>query len=178
MTGAKIIQAIAMALKVVCIVMIVFYGIAALASGLGLLETVFSESSRPIARFMLEEYLGYNARLSLTELRVILIGSIVAAVAEILVLLFLSRYFKHELKAGSPFTFEGAKELLWVGIKALIIFAVAMAICCVTRLIAFGNTDLPEIETEMFQVSRHGAELILLSLLLRFGAEETRRSQK
>lgn len=36
--------------------------------------------------------------------------------AEAVVAKFINVYFKHELKAGTPFTFEGAKEMLRLGI--------------------------------------------------------------
>lgn len=171
MKASKIIQAIAVALRVVCIIMIVLYALAALGCVIGLAETAIFDQSGTVTELIVDDFLDCG-NLPMTELRVVLGGGIAVAVAEMLVCIFLSIYFKHELAAGTPFTFEGAKELLLVGIKALICFAAAMAICCFIRLIAVGSTDISSPETELLIFSGKGAEIILMSLLLRFGAEE------
>lgn len=172
MKASKIIQIIIFALKICCIVSIVVNALVVLGGVIGLSETILSENGGVVTEIVIEDILDFTGVLSTAELRVILGGTIVVATSELLVCIFLFNYFKHELDDGTPFTFKGAKELLFVGIKALICFAAAMAICCFIRLIAFGNTELSALETDFLNVSGMGGEMILMSLLLRFGAEE------
>lgn len=172
MKASKIIQIIIFALKICCIVSIVVNALVVLGGVIGLSETILSEKGGVVTEIVIEDILDFTGVLSTAELRVILGGTIVVATSELLVCIFLFNYFKHELDDGTPFTFKGAKELLFVGIKALICFAAAMAICCFIRLIAFGNTELSALETDFLNVSGMGGEMILMSLLLRFGAEE------
>ncbi len=48
---------------------------------------------------------------------------------------FAELYFKRELKAGTPFTFEGAKELIRLGILSLVIPAAAAAVAAIAHAV-------------------------------------------
>ena len=57
------------------------------------------------------------------------IAGFIACVAECIVAKFANTYFKHELVAGTPFTMDGSKEILRLGILTIgIMFIVASVI--------------------------------------------------
>lgn len=111
-------------------------------------------------------------------------GSIAAALAawaivcagEAVLAKFAERYFENELKAGTPFTFAGAKEMLRLGI---LIIAVPTG-CAVAGSIVEGLVaGFMEVEKAAVMDMRFGNEMsitlgvmfILAALLCRYGAE-------
>lgn len=82
-------------------------------------------------------------------------------------------YFKNELAAGTPFTLDGAKELLRFGICAVCI-PIAMSILSqiVTRVLFpdFVESTGPELASSASVAI--GVMLIVMSLLCRHGAEQ------
>ena len=82
-------------------------------------------------------------------------------------------YFKNELAAGTPFTLEGAKELLRFGICAVCIpIATAILSQIVTRVLFpdFVESTGPELASSASVAI--GVMLIIMSLLCRYGAEQ------
>ena len=49
------------------------------------------------------------------------IAGLIACVAECVLSKFANLYFRHELAAGTPFTMEGSKEILRLGILTIVI---------------------------------------------------------
>lgn len=111
-------------------------------------------------------------------------GSIAAALAawaivcagEAVLAKFSEKYFKNELKAGTPFTFAGAKEMLRLGILILAVpTGCAVAGSIVEGLVA----GFMEVEKAAVMDMRFGNEMsitlgvmfILAALLCRYGAE-------
>ncbi len=82
------------------------------------------------------------------------------------------RYFDHELQAGTPFTADGAKELLQLGISCIWIPIVAFVLAQVAQeVIAHFMANVALISIEGYQHVGLGIVLILVSLLCRYGAE-------
>lgn len=78
-------------------------------------------------------------------------------------------YFKNELSAGTPFTNEGATEILRLGIMTLVIPCVV-----VVMQETVGNIWFPgvaEIVTEDMAEMGYGIMFILCSVFFRYGAE-------
>ena len=82
------------------------------------------------------------------------------------------RYFKHELEAGTPFTYEGAKELIRLGIFTI---CIPIATAIITGIVygimtsVFGVT--PNLNLNNFVSIGLGVMLIIAGLLCRHGAE-------
>ncbi|MCQ2449494.1 MAG: hypothetical protein MJ132_04825 [Clostridia bacterium] len=80
------------------------------------------------------------------------------------------RYFKHQLDAGTPFTFEGAKKMLHLGIAATVVPIAVDIVTSITESI---------LENFMKGVHRTDTEVdiglgimfIILSFILKYGAE-------
>lgn len=90
--------------------------------------------------------------------------------AEAVVAKFINVYFKHELKAGTPFTFEGAKEMLRLGIITIAVPAGAsLAATIVFDIMAAGSGLDSEFN---FEISLGmGLMFLALSPLLKHGTE-------
>lgn len=87
------------------------------------------------------------------------------------------RYFDHELKAGTPFTLDGAKELMRLGISVIWIPIVTVILAQIAQgTIAqfFGNTE--KIELDGFENVVLGVTFIVVSLLCKYGAESEKSS--
>ncbi|MBQ7714987.1 MAG: hypothetical protein IJT70_03850 [Clostridia bacterium] len=113
-----------------------------------------------------------NADISVGTCYAAMAVGIVFCAGEAVLCKFAERYFKNELKAGTPFTFDGAKELMRLGI---------LTIC-----IPVGTTIIAEI---VYQIMKHsfsdvvgfdlggsisvglGIMFIVTSLICRHGAE-------
>ncbi|ANE22289.1 hypothetical protein AAY81_03090 [Denitrobacterium detoxificans] len=82
------------------------------------------------------------------------------------------RYFDHELAAGTPFTFEGANEIMRLGIFTAVIPLGAQIIAhvgCSAMARYFEGVTCPSVEVStsfMF-----GVALIVMSVIFRYGAE-------
>lgn len=96
--------------------------------------------------------------------------------AEAVVAKFINVYFKHELKAGTPFTFEGAKEMLRLGIITIAVpVGASLAATIVFDIMAAGSGLDSEFN---FEISLGmGLMFLALSPLLKHGTELRLRAQ-
>ena len=96
--------------------------------------------------------------------------------AEAVVAKFINVYFKHELKAGTPFTFEGAKEMLRLGIITIAVPAGASLVATIVFGIMAAGSGL---DREFnFEISLGiGLVFLALSPLLKHGTELRLRAQ-
>lgn len=82
------------------------------------------------------------------------------------------RYFENELKAGTPFTAEGAKELLHLGISIIWIPIVSAVLAQVARgVIAQFMENVEKLSLDSFDSVALGVMFIVMSLLCKYGAE-------
>ncbi len=108
----------------------------------------------------------------------IMAGCIVLGImmtAEAVVAKFINVYFKRELKAGTPFTFEGAKEMFRLGIITIAVplgASIVTAIYVATTTIAEGSWNF-SIEVSLGM----GLAFIAISPLLKHGTELRLRAQ-
>lgn len=82
------------------------------------------------------------------------------------------RYFGNELKPGTPFTAEGAKELLHLGVSTVWIPLVAV----LTAQVAQGVTaqfvqDVEKLDLDGFGSVALGVMFIFMSLMCKYGVE-------
>lgn len=96
--------------------------------------------------------------------------------AEAVVAKFINVYFKHELKAGTPFTFEGAKEMLRLGIITIAVPVGASLVATIVFGIMAAGSGL---DREFnFEISLGlGLMFLALSPLLKHGTELRLRAQ-
>ncbi len=108
------------------------------------------------------------------------VGTIWASIAVGMILcvgeFFLSRkayrYFENELKAGTPFTFDGAKEMLNLGISSIWIPIVSVIVAQIAQSIfALCMENVEKLSLDNFGSLALGVMFIISSLLCKYGAE-------
>lgn len=108
------------------------------------------------------------------------VGTVWATIAVVAILcigeFFVARmaycYFENELNAGTPFTMEGAKELLHLGISAIWIPVLSGVLAQVAQgVIARLMEDVEKLSIDGIDSVALGAMLILVSLLCKHGAK-------
>lgn len=106
----------------------------------------------------------------------VLVCMTIIIAAEAVVAKFINVYFKHELKAGTPFTFEGAKEMLRLGIITIAVPAGASLVATIVFGIMAAGSGL---DSEFnFEISLGmGLMFLALSPLLKYGAELRAKAQ-
>lgn len=92
------------------------------------------------------------------------------AAANGLLTLYVSRYARAELADGTPFTVRGADEMRALGVRAIVLPLVALIVSAILHK-SFGVAPLSDIDGGLSAVI--GVVLLLVSLLLRCGAEQT-----
>lgn len=106
----------------------------------------------------------------------VMVAGFVAAACEGILLAFAYRYFAIEQKEGTPFTENGAKLTLNLGITAIVLSVVSAA----TQGIIYELMKLSEL-IEEFSNSwgvMLGVTLILFSLIIRYGADLEKNREK
>lgn len=113
-------------------------------------------------------------------------GTVWAAIAVGMILsigeFFIARrsycYFENEGNAGTPFTSEGARELLRLGISVIWISIVSVVLAQVAQGIVaelMGNTE--KLSLDFIDSVALGATMIVVSLLCKYGAESERENE-
>jgi len=117
-------------------------------------------------------YVEQEASVSIGTVYASMAVAMIMCLGEIFLAKFAENYFKHELEAGTPFTFDGAKELLHLGIKTIWIPIVTVVVASITHGIlslVFENVD--KFEGSNFVSITLGITFIIGSLLCKHGAE-------
>jgi len=88
-------------------------------------------------------------------------------------------YFKHELDAGTPFTFDGAKELLRLGICTVAISVGASILAAITYAVMSSLfSGVNELHFEFGTSIGVGLMFIVMSFFCKYGAEIREQSEK
>ncbi len=100
--------------------------------------------------------------------------AIVYCIGTIVLAKFSELYFKNELTAGTPFTFDGAKEMLRLGILSICITIGQEIIASIVySVLSKMLTDVATLaETEASGGVAIGVALIVVSLICKYGAEQ------
>lgn len=82
------------------------------------------------------------------------------------------RYFKNELNAGTPFTADGAKELMHLGISVIWIPIVSVVLAQIAQEVIAQFTEIVEpLVFDDFESVAMGVMFIIMSLFCKCGAE-------
>ncbi len=102
----------------------------------------------------------------------------ILSVGEFFVARMAYRYFHNELKAGTPFTAEGAKELMHLGVSIIWIPIVSTILALVAQeVIAQFMTNVEAVTVDGFDHVVLGVMFIFISLLCHHGAELREKSE-
>ncbi|MCQ2481666.1 MAG: hypothetical protein MJ121_06070 [Clostridia bacterium] len=111
--------------------------------------------------------------ISTKELCATLIAGALVCAGQIVVSKYAYQFFDNELKAGTPFTFEGAKELLRLGIITAAVPLACQTISEIVIGIVKFAAEMPEnISYDSEGSVTAGVMCILISFILKYGAEQ------
>lgn len=103
---------------------------------------------------------------------VIMIGAFIACLVEVIISDRAQKYFKFEIKEGTPFTFEGAKKLKNFGIVAIVLPLVGSIITeGVIIALSMANPEALMGEISFTASIGTGVMAILIALVFKHGAE-------
>ena len=147
-------------------------GLLSLGSGRGSLIRIGGVS--------LHGLLGDHSGRSIESLIAAFSGWLIVCAGEAVLARFAEGYFRNELKAGTPFTLAGAKEMLRLGILTLTIPTGCAAVGRIAEgiLAGFAETEAAETMDTYFDTGANlalGIMFLFVSLLCRCGAELTQR---
>lgn len=118
-----------------------------------------------------------NAGISMGTAYTSMAIAVIFCAGEAVLAKFAGNYFKHELEAGTPFTFEGAKEMLRLGILAICIPAATSTVAAITYAIM--SSAIPDVDkidfSNAFSIGL-GIMFIITSLICKHGAEVTQKT--
>lgn len=113
--------------------------------------------------------------LSSESIAATLFGWLIICIGQAVLSKFAEKYFMNELKAGTPFTLDGASELLRLGIMTIAVpIGCSVAAGIAEGIIAsFSNAAKSDLDTSFDNESSVvlGVMFIIISLLCRYGAE-------
>lgn len=109
---------------------------------------------------------------------VFMIGWLIICIGEAVLAKFAEIYFKNELKAGTPFTFDSAKELTRLGILTAALPIGCAVLAEILQGIIAGFMDVEIAPSAEICIDNEGSVvlgvmLIVMSVLCRYGAELT-----
>ena len=177
MSSLDIIQKLSKMGKILSKIAFIFSVIGVCGCIIGLLSLNFGNcSSIKIGRVTLHGMISREYSYNIKSISATLCGWLIICAGEAILAKFAERYFGNELKAKTPFTFAGAKELLRLGILTFVIPIGCAAAGSIIRGIIAGFMNVAKAAT-MDMHFDNGANIVLGimfiigSLLCRYGAE-------
>lgn len=169
-TICKVCKVLAEIAFVMFVVIVALMLVAAIFTGTGKMDALMSSGALVLDEML--QQTGVTQDYMVAEF--VCLTIIIAA--EAVVAKFINVYFKHELKAGTPFTFEGAKEMLRLGIITIAVpVGASLAATIVFDIMAAGSGLDSEFN---FEISLGmGLMFLALSPLLKHGTELRLRAQ-
>ena len=114
----------------------------------------------------------YNEAVSTGTSLAALVTGLILCTGEYIVARMAYRYFDHELSVGTPFTLEGSKELMRLGIIVIVIHIVSAVFAQVAQgIISAMMENVEALTLESGDSVALGVMLIIISVLCRYGAE-------
>ena len=174
MKHLKTIQIIVKIAKVLAIITLVCSIIGACACALGLVALSILGGSNLVS-FIYEE-----TQLNLASSILGLISGLIWCVAEIVLSCMSLNYCKRELEAGTPFTYDGAKEIMRLGMYSIAIPFVASIIESIVygMYVMVSGDIFPDLDFSSGFDITFGVALIVISVLCKHGAELAETAQQ
>ena len=117
-----------------------------------------------------------NAGISVNSMYALMVVGVVACVCEGIVAKFAEVYFEHELAAGTPFTFDGAREMLRLGIiAAAVSLGGNVVISIIREIMSYAMTGVQELSVEIGTSVGIGVAFIIVSFICKYGAEQAEK---
>lgn len=164
----SIIQTVFKVLKIICKVLFIL----CLVGGIGCAVGLLLLSLIPLASIGISEIITDEADMSIDSMCFACITGMVVCISEAVVLRFGEIYFTHELEAGTPFTYEGSKEVFRFGIISIIVpLAVSVFLGILYGFFYLISGDISNMDIDNSVSLGGGLTLIFASVIFKYGAE-------
>lgn len=158
--------------KVLSKIAYIFSIIGICGCGIGLAATLFGAETLKFGGVTLHSMLESQAGISYGTVYAALSAWLILCIGELFVSRMAYRYFENELNAGTPFTADGANEMLHFGISAIWIPIVAQVLAQVAHgIIDQLMENVDKLSLSGFDGVALGVTFIVVSLLCKYGAE-------
>ena len=149
-----------------------FCGCVAGLIGLGFGNISFIKIGGVTLRGLISENSGY----SIKSINAALSGWMIVCAGEAVTAKFAEIYFKNELKAGTPFTLDGASELMRLGILTIAVPTGCTVVGSIAEGIIVGFADIEKTASMNIHFDSSasiilGVMFIVISLICRYGAD-------
>lgn len=166
MKSLKTIQTLSKIGKIISKIVYIFCMVGFIGCAVGIVAISLGENAIKLDGTMINEAVTLGTALAA------LVAGLILCAGEYVVARMAHRYFVHELDAGTPFTFEGAKELMRLGISAIWIPIVSAVLAQVAHgIISAMMENVDALSLEGGDSVALGVMLIVISVFCRYGAE-------
>lgn len=143
----------------------------------GIIAMLIGSHAAKISGTTLHSVLASEAGSSVGTLSVAIAAGLILSVGEFFVARMAYRYFSNELNAGTPFTLEGANELMHLGISVIWIPLVSIILTQIAQeVIAQFMENVELLSLDGYGSVMLGVAFIIMSLLCKCGAELVKSS--
>lgn len=158
--------------KVLSKIVYIFCIIGICGCGVGILAMLFGAETLKLGGVTLHSVLETHSDIGSGTVFATLSAWLILCIGELFLSCMALRYFDNELKAGTPFTVDGANEMLHLGISAIWIPIVAQVLAQVAHgVIAQLMENVDKLSLSGFDSVTLGVAFIVVSLLCKYGAE-------
>lgn len=173
MKSLKILQTLSKIAKILSQIVFVFSIVGAAFCAVGILSLAFTQSSfLVIGGISIKGIIEQNTNMNIQSVCMSMLVGFILCAGEAVVSKFANIYFKNELKAETPFTFEGAKEIMRLGIITIVVPTAAAIINTIiyeTVKLAIGGLEPMKINNGSSIAL--GVMFLILSVVFKYGAE-------
>lgn len=159
--------------KVLSKICYIFCLIGAIGCAVGLVSLPFADQGIfKIGGVSIHGLIVNRVGIDLTSLYPAITGAMIVCIGQTVTAKFAERYFSHELTAGTPFTQDGAKEMLRLGILTICIPLGCLILAEIVSGILAGFLNCDDLlKLENGGSVALGVMFIVISVLCRYGAE-------
>ena len=178
MKSLKTIQTLAKIGKVISKIIFILSIVGGVSSIVGIISLACIPEGIRIGGTTIYGLIEKSAEMNIGSMYVYMTVAAVFCAGEAVLCKFAERYFKNELAAGTPFTFEGAKELLRLGILTICIpIGTAIIAGIVYAVMSLSFNVVGDMNLSNGASVGMGIAFIIVSVIFRYGAELTQGAQ-
>ena len=174
MKTLKTIQTISKVSKIICEIVFICCLVGGIGCALGIISLALIPESFKIGDVTFKNFVEQSADVSLGTCYASMAAAIVICAGEAVLAKIAQKYFVNELKAGNPFTFDGSKEMMVLGIYTIciplgsniiasIVYGILKAV--LENVDKFDSDILSSVSVGL------GIMFVVTGLLCRYGAE-------
>lgn len=169
----KIIQTVSKVAKIISKVVFICCSVGASGCALGLITLDLGIQNLTLFGDKLSVVIYEKSGLTVNAMILACASGLILCTAECVVSAFAEKYFSNELRAGTPFTYEGSKEILRLGILTMAIPLGAEILCGIVNgfFSIFSEENTPAFETSTDSSLIIGGMFLLASVIFKYGAE-------